>query len=57
MSIFAAEQPTFAATLELRAERQAMVRDFSRPHADLLAETRPAAWWPEQQVPSCTAFT
>lgn len=51
MSIFAAEQPTFAATLELRAERQAMVRDFlAAVTPDLLAETRPAAWWPEQQV-------
>ncbi|MFG1892616.1 DinB family protein [Micromonospora zamorensis] len=51
MSIFAAEQPTFAATLELRAERQAMVREFlAAVTPDLLAETRPAAWWPEQQV-------
>ncbi|MEU7654945.1 DinB family protein [Micromonospora taraxaci] len=51
MSIFAVEQPTFATTLELRAERQAMVRDFlAAVTPDLLAETRPAAWWPEKQV-------
>ncbi|MCG5445066.1 DinB family protein [Micromonospora sp. NIE79] len=51
MSIFAVEQPTFAATLELRAERQAMVRDFlAAVTPALLAETRPAAWWPEKQV-------
>ncbi|MEU8182661.1 DinB family protein [Micromonospora sp. NPDC049044] len=51
MSIFAAEQPTFAETLELRAERQAMVRDFvAAVTPDLLAEPRPAAWSPEHQV-------
>ncbi|MCG5448062.1 MULTISPECIES: DinB family protein [Micromonospora] len=51
VSIFAVEQPTFAATLELRAERQAMVRDFLvAVTPELLAETRPAAWWPEKQV-------
>ncbi|MEU1587702.1 DinB family protein [Micromonospora sp. NPDC005710] len=51
MSIFAVEQPTFAATLQLRAERQAMVRGFlATVTPDLLAETRPSAWWPEKQV-------
>jgi hypothetical protein len=51
MSIFAVEQPTFAETLELRAERQAMVRDFLvAVTPDLLGETRPAPWSPERQV-------
>ncbi|MFG1837806.1 DinB family protein [Micromonospora sp. NPDC049175] len=51
MSVFAKEQPTFAETLKVRAERQAMVRDFvAAVTPDLLAEPRPAAWWPEQQV-------
>ncbi|MEU8425468.1 DinB family protein [Micromonospora sp. NPDC048835] len=52
MSIFAVEQPTFAETLKLRAERQAMVRDFlAAVTPALLAETRPSTWWPEKQVP------
>ncbi|MFF0153114.1 DinB family protein [Micromonospora sp. NPDC005203] len=51
MSIFATEQPTFAETLRVRAERQAMVRDLvATVTPDQLAEPRPAAWWPEQQV-------
>jgi hypothetical protein len=48
MSIFAAEMPTFAETLQVRAERQAMVRDFlATVTPDLLAEPRPTAWWPD----------
>ncbi|MEK8109939.1 DinB family protein [Micromonospora sp. M12] len=51
MSVFATEQPTFEAVLEVRAERQAMVRDFlAAVTPDLLAETRPTAWWPDKQV-------
>ncbi|PYC66704.1 DinB superfamily protein [Micromonospora arborensis] len=50
MSIFATGQPTFAAVRELRAERQAMMRDFlATVTPDLLAESRPAAWSPEHQ--------
>ncbi|MEV4657676.1 DinB family protein [Micromonospora sp. NPDC049301] len=51
MSVFATEQPTFEAVLQVRAERQAMVRDFlATVTPDLLAESRPSAWWPEQHV-------
>ncbi|WP_326555496.1 DinB family protein [Micromonospora sp. NBC_01813] len=47
-SIFVTEKPTFAAVLKVRAERQAMVRDFlATVTADLLAEPRPSAWSPE----------
>ncbi|MEV4496215.1 pentapeptide repeat-containing protein [Micromonospora arborensis] len=49
-SIFATDQPTFTAVRELRAERQAMMRDFlATVTPDLLAESRPAAWSPEHQ--------
>ncbi|NYF59644.1 DinB family protein [Micromonospora purpureochromogenes] len=48
MSIFATEKPTFAVVLQVRAERQAMVRDFlATVTPDLLAEPRPSAWSPE----------
>ncbi|RLP94100.1 DinB family protein [Micromonospora sp. CV4] len=51
MSVFATEQPTFEAVLAVRAERQAMVRDFlATATPDLLAESRPSAWWPEHIV-------
>jgi hypothetical protein len=52
MSIFATEQPTFAEVLELRAQRQALVRDFlATVTPDLLAEPRPTAWSPEHEEP------
>ncbi|MFI7430809.1 DinB family protein [Micromonospora sp. NPDC049836] len=52
MSVFATAQPSFAEVLELRAERQAMVRDFLRDVTpELLAEPRPTAWWPEHEEP------
>ncbi|WCN79412.1 DinB family protein [Micromonospora sp. LH3U1] len=48
MSIFATEQPTFAAVLQVRADRQAMVRDLlATVTPELLAEPRPSAWSPE----------
>ncbi|MFI6781855.1 DinB family protein [Micromonospora sp. NPDC050276] len=51
MSVFATEQPTFDAVLQVRAERQAMVRDFlATATPELLAESRPSAWWPEHIV-------
>ncbi|MFJ8582519.1 DinB family protein [Micromonospora sp. NPDC093277] len=52
MSVFATEQPAFAAVLEARAERQAMVRDFlATVTPELLAEARPTAWSPEHEDP------
>ncbi|MDT5029034.1 MAG: hypothetical protein QOE61_5460 [Micromonosporaceae bacterium] len=52
MSVFAMEQPAFAEVLELRAQRQAMVRDFlATVTPELLAEPRPPAWSPEHEVP------
>ncbi|RAO05218.1 DinB family protein [Micromonospora noduli] len=51
MSVFTTEQPTFEAVLQVRAERQAMVRDFlATVTPELLAESRPSAWWPEHIV-------
>ncbi|MDG4772980.1 DinB family protein [Solwaraspora sp. WMMD792] len=51
MSIFVTEKPTFAAVLQVRAERQAMVRDFlASVTAEVLAEPRPSAWSPEHTV-------
>ncbi|WP_433311113.1 DinB family protein [Micromonospora sp. CA-269861] len=51
MSVFTTEQPTFEAVLRVRAERQAMVRDFlATVTPELLAEPRPSAWWPEHIV-------
>ncbi|MCI4061168.1 DinB family protein [Micromonospora sp. R77] len=51
-SIFATGQPTLAETLELRAERQAMVRDFlADVTPELLAESRPTAWSAEREEP------
>ncbi|MET7866108.1 DinB family protein [Micromonospora taraxaci] len=51
MSVFATEQPTFEMVLRVRAERQAMVRDFlATVTPDLLAESRPSAWSPEHIV-------
>lgn len=56
MSIFATDKPTFAEVLEVRAERQAMVRDFlATVTPELLAEPRPSAWSPdhEESVLAC----
>ncbi|MDG4782885.1 DinB family protein [Micromonospora sp. WMMD961] len=51
MSVFATQQPTFDAVLQVRAERQAMVREFlATVTPELLAESRPSAWWPEHNV-------
>ncbi|HLT09546.1 MAG TPA: DinB family protein [Micromonosporaceae bacterium] len=50
MSIFATEPPTFAQVLEVRAERQAMVRDLlATVTPELLAEPRQAPWSPEHE--------
>ncbi|MEV4624814.1 DinB family protein [Micromonospora sp. NPDC049523] len=50
MSIFASEEPTFAAVLRVRAERQAMVRDFlAAVTPDVLAERRSSAWSPDHE--------
>ena len=50
MSIFPAARPTLAQVLDLRAERQAMVRDFlTGVTPELLAEPRPSAWSPEHE--------
>ena len=52
MSIFPAARPTFAQVLDLRAERQTMVRDFlTGVTPELLAEPRPSAWSPEHEEP------
>ncbi|WP_406071795.1 DinB family protein [Micromonospora sp. NBC_01638] len=51
MSVFATERPTFETVLQVRAERQAMVRDFlATVTPELLVESRPSAWWPEYIV-------
>lgn len=51
MSILSPEQPTYAEVLEVRAERQAMVRDFlATVTPELLAEPRAPAWSAEHQV-------
>ncbi|MET8233726.1 DinB family protein [Micromonospora sp. NPDC005298] len=51
MSVFATGQPTFDEVLEVRAQRQAMLRDFlATATPELLAEQRPSAWWPERHV-------
>jgi hypothetical protein len=52
MSIFATERPSLAAVLELRAGRQAMVRDFlADVTPELLAEPRATAWAPDHEEP------
>jgi hypothetical protein len=52
MSVFATEQPSLAEVLDLRAERQAMVRDFlANVTPALLAEPRATAWSPEHEEP------
>ena len=52
MSIFPAAHPSLAQVLDLRAERQAMVRDFlTGVTPELLAEPRPTAWSPEHEEP------
>ncbi|MFC8300001.1 DinB family protein [Micromonospora orduensis] len=51
MSVFATAPPTFDEVLEVRAQRQAMLRDFlATATPELLAEQRPSVWWPEQHV-------
>ncbi|MET7835698.1 DinB family protein [Micromonospora sediminicola] len=52
MSIFAATPPSLAETLDLRADRQAMVRDFlANATPALLAESRPTVWSPDHEEP------
>ncbi|MFC7549688.1 DinB family protein [Plantactinospora sp. GCM10030261] len=52
LSIFATAQPSLAEVFALRAERQAMVRDFlTSVTPALLAEPRPTAWSPEHEEP------
>ncbi|MFI7213269.1 DinB family protein [Micromonospora maritima] len=52
MSIYGTAQPGLADALALRAERQAMVRDFlARATPELLAELRPTAWSPDHEEP------
>lgn len=52
MSVFAPGKPTFAEALDMRAGRQAMVRDFlAGVTPELLAEPRPTAWSPEHEKP------
>ncbi|RIV40386.1 DinB family protein [Micromonospora radicis] len=51
MSIFAVTRPTFAEVLELRADRQAMMRDFlAGVTPRLLAELRQHPWSTEHDV-------
>lgn len=52
MSIFPAARPSLAQVLDMRAERQAMVREFlTGVTPELLAEPRPTAWSPEREAP------
>ena len=52
MSLFTTERPAFTEVLQVRAERQAMVRDFlATVTPQLLAEPRPTAWSPDHQEP------
>jgi hypothetical protein len=52
MSVFATEQPSLAEVLDLRAERQAMVRDFlASVTPEQLAEPRQTPWSPEHEEP------
>jgi hypothetical protein len=52
MSIFSSQQPTFDEVAQLRARRQAMVRDFlASVTPESLAELRPHPWAPEREVP------
>lgn len=51
MSIFATRQPSLTEVLDLRADRQAMVRDFlASVTPEQLAEPRVHPWSPEQEV-------
>ena len=51
ISIFVTEQPTFTEVLKVRAERQAMVRDFlATVTPELLAEPRLEAWKTEHEA-------
>ncbi|MEE6261944.1 DinB family protein [Plantactinospora sonchi] len=52
MSVFAPGQPSLAQVLDLRAERQTMVRDFLvSVTPEQLAEPRPHPWSPEHEEP------
>lgn len=52
MSVFATRHPSFAEVLDLRAERQAMVRGFlATVTPGLLAEPRPTPWSPAHERP------
>ncbi|WBB67723.1 DinB family protein [Micromonospora sp. WMMD812] len=52
MSVFVTVQPSLAEVLELRAERQAMVRDFlAIVTPERLAEPRQTPWSPEHEEP------
>lgn len=50
-AVFASGTPPYAEVLAIRAERQAMVRDFlGDATPELLAETRPNPWGPQHRV-------
>ncbi|MCZ7436851.1 DinB family protein [Micromonospora sp. WMMC241] len=52
MSVFTTVRPSLAEVLQLRAARQAMVRDFlAGVTPERLAEPRPTAWSPEHLEP------
>lgn len=52
MSLFTTGRPAFAEVLTVRAERQALVRDFlATVTSQLLAEPRATPWSPEHQEP------
>lgn len=52
MSLFTTEQPAFADVLAVRAERQALVRDFlATVTPQLLAEPRTTAWSATDEAP------
>lgn len=52
MSVFATRHPSLAEVLDLRAERQAMMRDFlAGVTPELLTEPRPIPWSPTHEQP------
>jgi hypothetical protein len=52
MSLFTTERPAFVDVLEVRAVRQALMRDFlATVTPQLLAEPRATAWSPEHEEP------
>ncbi|MFC3499446.1 DinB family protein [Micromonospora krabiensis] len=51
MSVFATARPSLAEVLDLRAERQTMMRDFlASVTPELLAESRPHPWSPDTEA-------